>query len=131
MKIEDLVDPPKWLQDAITSNADVEITGGVVHWKSGEWYYGTFENGYWYSGTFCGGIFRGYWKAGQFNGGSFQAYGHDTILFYGGTWDIGNKEGSYVEQTLATKVRNKVREKIKSNGSVALALSIFKRLWDK
>ena len=101
--ISELKNPPKWLTEARTENANVEITasglviwyggnwyGGVWHggdcgdWYGGNWYGGVWRDGNWYGGDWYGGVWRGgVWRGGDWHGGDW----------YGGVWRDGNWHG--------------------------------------
>ena len=142
MRIDELTNAPKWLLEADTINADVDIVDGVVVWRDGEWLQGIFEEGIWAYGQFYGGVFKGDWECGQFFCGSFEAKSCHTIKFIGGLWNtdcepvsmtsfIANREIASMEPTIESKLRDKVREKIESNDSMALLFSIIERIWKK
>ena len=60
MKISELKNPPQWLLDADTLNADVDIDEyGVLRWLGGEFRGGEFWGGEFRGGAFLGGEFRG------------------------------------------------------------------------
>ena len=75
MKIEELENPPQWLLDAYTEDADVEIIDGVVYWYDGIWKNGIWNDGVWKDGTWQKGI----WKDGTWYGGRWKK-GHKTKL---------------------------------------------------
>ena len=50
MKIKELENPPQWLLDADTQDADVNIIEGAVHWYRGDWHGGTWYGGRWKKG---------------------------------------------------------------------------------
>ena len=79
MKISQLTNAPQWLLDAKTSDEDVEIIRGKVHWFSGNWHEGTWENGTWMAGTW----YAGTWLDGMWLHGDWK----------GGTWRMGNWKG--------------------------------------
>jgi len=43
MKISELKNAPKWLIEANTENADVEMDDGIVVWRGGDWRGGTWR----------------------------------------------------------------------------------------
>ena len=50
---------PQWLKDAVTENADVEITKfGTVIWRGGVWLGGVWRGGEWRDGVWLGGEWR-------------------------------------------------------------------------
>ena len=90
MKIEELENCPKWLKEARTENADVEIIDGAVHWFSGTWNNGTWEGGTWENGTWLGGTWKsGGWWNGTWNGGTWKEGVWKGGVWYAGTWNRG------------------------------------------
>ena len=48
MKISELKNAPKWLIEANTENADVEMDDGIVVWRGGDWWGGDWRGGDWW-----------------------------------------------------------------------------------
>jgi len=85
MKIAELENPPQWLLDAKTDQADVIIVSGKVIWQGGTWLDGTWQDGTWQDGIWLGGTWRyGTWLGGTWMGGTWM----------GGIWQSG-MVGSY------------------------------------
>jgi len=119
MKISECTNAPQWLKDAITSNADVEISVyGWVNWRGGDFLGGNFRGGD-FRGDFLGGSFRGGNVRGNFLGGDFLGgnfLGGDFLgKFLGGDFLGGNFRGDF----LGGKVK----------GNAALKLRAYKNLY--
>lgn len=98
MKITDLNNAPKWLLDANTTNADVEITDGVVIWHDGVWYGGVWRGGVWRGGDWRGGV----WQGGDWRGGIWQGGVWQGGVWWGGVWWGGDWRGEQISSPLLT-----------------------------
>ena len=97
MKISELTNCPSWLSEAITTNADVDVSAtGWVTWKGGDFCGGDFRGG-----DFCGGDFWG----GNFLGGNFRGGDFCGGDFRGGNFRGGNFLGGKIKGQEAAKLR--------------------------
>ena len=82
MKISELKNAPKWLIEANTENADVEMDDGIVVWRGGDWRGGVWRGGDWRGGDWWGGDWRGgVWRGGVWRGGDWRGG-----VWRGGVW---------------------------------------------
>jgi len=92
MRIEELENPPQWLLDAYTEDADVEIIDGIVHWYGGFWEYGVWQGGTWYDGYWRNGIWHdGVWFGGIWHSGTWKDGTWHRGIWHGGKWINGYK----------------------------------------
>ena len=142
MKISELTNCPKWLKEARTENADVEIIDGVVHWRSGTWnsgvwYNGIWENGDWYDGHWLDGTWHngtwkdgywydGLWHSGTWRNGTWKDGTWKSGLWLGGTWESGSWEA-----TLLQTIRFKYFPKLGSDKYISIGCQTKTREeWD-
>ena len=90
--ISELKNPPAWLTEAQTEDANVEITAsGRVIWHGGIWHYGVWEGcGVWEGGEWRGGA---EWRGGNWHGGVWHGGVWRGGVWYGGDWYRGDWRG--------------------------------------
>lgn len=94
MRIDELENAPKWLRDARTRNADVEIKNSVVIWHDGLWLDGVWHGGVWYDGEWRGGVwFGGEWRCGEWYDGEWRDGEWRGGEWYDGVWHGGKLLG--------------------------------------
>jgi hypothetical protein len=97
---------PRWLQDAKTENANVEILDGHVIWRGGIWLGGNWRSGVWHDGEWLGGNWLGgiwlggNWHSGDWLGGVWHGGHWHGGYWHGGIWHGGNWHDKRINRLL-------------------------------